>query len=101
MDIHVAERRQGGRGFVFECKHYTTSNIQTKHVDQVLEYKCRCKATAAVLLISKITDKTGNLPDSVRDYAKYRGVLILIVEDQSRGFLREWLARRQIRGVVR
>lgn len=105
MDIHCAERRPGGRGFVFECKHYTASKIQTRHVDQVLEYKRRCRATAAVLLISKTTEKAGNLPLSVLKYAEIKGVHVHVVEDQSCGLLHDWLARRMfdrnIRRVVR
>lgn len=105
MDIHVAERRQGGRGFVFECKHYPKTKIRNEHVDQVVKYKRKCRASAAVLLISKATERADKLPQSVRTYAESNAVLVLVVEDVSRGLLRDWLGRRMIdrdiRDVVR
>lgn len=98
MDIHIAERRQGGKGFVFDCKHYTgeKSKIQKKHVDQLLEYKKNCRASSAVMILSSSTAEANNLPASVERYAERSDVQIVVMNDFDQKWLQNWLYKRSM-----
>jgi hypothetical protein len=55
MDVHVAERRQGGRGFVIDAKHFKKSKLKRREVDTTLEYKSLCRASKAIIIVSDVT----------------------------------------------
>ena len=51
MDISVAERRQGGRHFVIDCKHFPIAELNENEIQTTLDYKRRSKASKAIILI--------------------------------------------------
>ena len=72
MDYHVAEKRQGGKHYVIDCKHYPKAILSRREVDDTLEYKRRSKASKAVILISQ----ESNIGEGFFQYAKEQGVLV-------------------------
>ena len=61
MDIHVAERRQGGRHYVIDCKHWPIGRLHEGEIQSTLDYKRRSGASKAIILISE----SSNCPDPV------------------------------------
>ena len=53
MDYHVAEKRQGGKHYVIDCKHYPKAILSRREVDDTLEYKRKSRASKAIILISQ------------------------------------------------
>jgi hypothetical protein len=72
LDCHIAERRRGGNSFVVDFKHFPTSKLPIKEIQTTLDYKKRCRASRAVLMISSESSEWG----SFRGYAQKHDVLI-------------------------
>ena len=79
MDISVAERRQGGRHFVIDCKHFPIAELNENEIQTTLDYKRRSKASKAIILVSK----SSNCPSRFMASAKRQGVLVLTVSTSS------------------
>ena len=79
MDISVAERRQGGRHFVIDCKHFPIAELNENEIQTTLDYKRRSKASKAIILMSK----SSNCPSRFMASAKRQGVLVLTVSTSS------------------
>ena len=75
MDIHIAERRRGGRHFVIDCKHFPKTNLNENEIRTTLEYKKRSKASKAIILVSKAS----RCPDKFLQSAKTQEVKVLKV----------------------
>ena len=69
MDIHVAERRRGGRHFVIDCKHFPKAHLNENEIQTTLDYKRKSKASKAIILVSEAS----NCPDSFKRSAKDQG----------------------------
>jgi hypothetical protein len=76
MDFHIAEKRQGGKHYVIDCKHFPKADLSNHEIDTTLEYKDRSRASKAFVLLSDVS----NCPPSVDRYAKSKGVKILRVD---------------------
>ncbi len=61
----LAERRQGGSGFVIDSKHFKKNDLPKHDVDTTLAYKCKCNASKAIIIVSDTTVVT----DETRAYA--------------------------------
>lgn len=57
MDIYIAEKRQGGKRYVIDCKHFRVRPLNEYEIDSTLEYKTDCKASVAIMLISGVSKK--------------------------------------------
>lgn len=55
MDFHIAERRQGGKGYVIDCKHYQQGMIPAQEINSLLNYMNRCRASKGIILLSQDT----------------------------------------------
>ena len=64
LDLHIAERRQGGRSIVIDAKHYKKTDLNRQQIDSVEEYRRLCRASLGLLTVSEVT----NIPRSVYDY---------------------------------
>lgn len=67
MDFHIAERRQGGRGYVIDCKHYVKNEIPAAEVDSVLEYMTACKASKGFILLSQDTRRSAGFDRRIEE----------------------------------
>ena len=72
MDIYIAEKRQGGRHYVVDCKHFPKATLNENEIQTTLEYKRKSKASRAVILISA----QSNCPDSFISSAERQGVIV-------------------------
>lgn len=75
MDIYIAERKQGGRHYVIDCKHFTTRPLDMNEIQTTLEYKRLSRASKAIILISGKT----NCPPRIKEFAKSQDVPIIRV----------------------
>ena len=75
MDINIAERRQGGKHYVIDCKHFQVNDLNTYEVDSTLCYKRKSNASAAIMLISGVS----NCPEKVLRYAERKKVYVIPV----------------------
>ena len=73
MDIHVAERRQGGFSFVIDAKHFKVSPLSINEIDSTLEYKRMCRASKDIIIASNVT----YIPLKIEEYANKNGVILL------------------------
>jgi len=64
LDVHVAERRQGGKGVVIDAKHFKVTPLNRHEIDSAEEYRRRCRASHALLAVSGET----KVPESVKKY---------------------------------
>lgn len=76
MDIHIAERRQGGRCIVVDCKHFPKAKLNRHEIESVLDYKKRSKASIAIMMISK----DSRYDESFLAMAEEYGIKTLIVD---------------------
>ena len=76
MDISIAERRQGGRHYVVDCKHFPTAILNENEIQTTLNYKILSKASKAIILISG----QSNCPDSFKRSAESQGVPVIRVK---------------------
>ena len=58
MDFYISEKRQGGRSWVIECKHYQTAVLGQAQLRRAEEYRKRSKSSGAIMLISKGSNQT-------------------------------------------
>ena len=72
MDISVAEKRQGGRHYVIDCKHFPTAELTEHEIYTTLDYKRRSRASKAILMVSS----DSNCPQRFLDAAEREGVLV-------------------------
>ena len=95
VDIYIAEKRQGGKKYIIECKHYQKDTLSRRKedteredvVDQTLAYKREARATRAVILISSATKCSENL----RRKAEEQEVEIKVVNTTLlRGIINFW-----------
>lgn len=91
MDIHVAERRQGGCHYVFDCKHFRRGVFGRNEIDDTLVYKRQSRASKAVILASAPT----SIPQSVESYAKQMGVRIVYLDDRLVAYWRRLFSRQK------
>lgn len=73
MDLHIAERRQGGRGYVIDAKHFKDSALTRNEVNTTLDYKKACRASQAIIIASNASW----IPVNVEDYASQNGVILM------------------------
>ena len=77
MDFHIAERRQGGRHFVVDCKHFQVAPLNRGEIETTRQYQRLCRANpGSIILVSSVT----NCPESVRRHAEDMGVEIIEVD---------------------
>ena len=76
MDIKIAERRQGGKAYVVDCKHFPTATLSENEIQTTLSYKRLSKAAKAIILISE----QSNCPDSFKKSAERQGVPVIRVK---------------------
>ena len=69
VDIRVSERKQGGRNFVIDCKHFPVAALNENEIRTTLDYKRRSNASKAIILVSKAS----NCPDNFIRSAKSQG----------------------------
>ncbi len=79
MDLHVAERRRGGRSVVIDAKHFTRP-LPKHEIDTTLDYKKRARASLAVLIVSSTT----TIPKATQTYADKHKVIIIKLNNQSK-----------------
>jgi hypothetical protein len=60
VDFHIAELRQGGNGYVVDCKHFPRAIMSTNEIYTTLEYKKICRASGAIILVSSATRRFTN-----------------------------------------
>ena len=83
MDISVAERRQGGKHFVIDCKHFPIAELNENEIQTTLDYKRRSRAAKAIILVSK----SSNCPSRFMASARRQGVLVLTVSTSNSGLV--------------
>lgn len=76
MDISIAERKQGGRHYVVDCKHFPIAVLNENEIQTTLEYKRRSRAAKAIILVSG----ESNCPDGFMRSAESQGVPVIRVE---------------------
>ncbi len=89
LDISVAERRQGGRNFVIDAKHFRSSTLTKHEVDSTEDYRRRSRGSAALLVVSTVTV----VPEPVIGYADRIGVELLAANRNLASNLRRWFAQ--------
>ena len=83
MDISVAERRQGGKHFVIDCKHFPIAELNENEIKTTLDYKQRSRASKAIILVSK----SSNCPSRFMASARRQDVLVLTVSTSNLGLV--------------
>lgn len=76
VDFHIAERRQGGNSIVVDCKHFITAAINRNEINTTLDYKRRCRASKAIMLISSVS----KISDNILSYAEKNDVTVTKVD---------------------
>ena len=76
MDIYIAERRQGGKRYVIDCKHYRKAWLNEQEIDSTLCYKKGSKASVAIVLISGASKQ---FTPGFESYAQSMGVPVIRV----------------------
>jgi hypothetical protein len=72
MDIHVAEKRQGGNHHVIDAKHFH-GDLPASEIVDTKDYQTRARASSATVVISDTT----TIPDNTQDKADELGVDIV------------------------
>lgn len=72
MDIHVAERRQGGNHHVVDAKHFN-GDLPASEIADTKDYQRRSRASSATVVISDTT----TIPESTQQKADDLGVDIV------------------------
>ena len=83
MDISVAERRQGGKHFVIDCKHFPIAELNEHEIKTTLDDKRRSRASKAIILVSK----SSNCPSRFMASARRQGVLVLTLSTSNSGLV--------------
>ena len=72
MDVHVAEKRQGGNHHVIDAKHFQ-GDLPAREIVDTKDYQTRSRASSATVVISDTT----TIPDNTQDKADELGVDIV------------------------
>ena len=72
MDIHVAERRQGGNHHVVDAKHFD-GDLPASEIADTKDYQTRSRASSATVVISDTT----TIPEKTQQKADDLGVDIV------------------------
>ena len=72
-DIHIAERRQGGKSVVLDAKHFS-KDLPKHEVETTLAYKTGGRASGVAVIISA---STPGVSRTARDFADKNGVVII------------------------
>jgi hypothetical protein len=72
MDVHVAEKRQGGCHHVIDAKHFN-GDLPVSEIVDTKDYQTRSRASSATVIISDTT----TIPDNTQDKADELGVDIV------------------------
>ena len=100
MDIEIAERKQGGKSYVIDCKHFQVVALNEHEIDSTLEYKRRSKASAAIMLISGASEK---FTPNFESYANSKGVHVIQVSTLNAALvnrIRNITVKRELRRIV-
>ena len=105
MDIHVAERRPGGRHYVIDCKHWPVAFLNEAEIQTTIEYKIRSRASKAIILISQ----SSNCPDTFIKSAERQGVPVIRVRKSAnntwfgsfRQIMHDFFFNKEIRRQIR
>ena len=84
MDFHIAERRQGGRGIVIDCKHFPKAPLNENEIRTTVDYKRRSRASKAIILISS----ESNYDERFLQAARMNDVDVQVVSTQNAGRLK-------------
>ena len=87
MDIEISERRQGGKHYVIDCKHFPKAALNEEEIRTTLDYKRRSKASKAFILVSSAS----NCPPSFLESAKRQGVNVETVSTKQYPRLLQWM----------
>jgi len=72
MDIHIAERRQGGNHHVLDAKHFH-GDLPAQEIKDAFDYKRRSRSSSVTVVISDTTV----IPENTERMAKNMGVEIV------------------------
>lgn len=100
VDIRVSERKQGGRNFVIDCKHFPVATLNKEEIRTTFDYKRRSNASKAIILVSKVS----NCPDSFIRSAKSQGVDVLEVSTVNASLvnqIKDYFIGRELRKRVK
>ena len=87
MDIEISERRQGGKHYVVDCKHFPTAVLNEEEIRTTLDYKRRSKASRAFILVSSAS----NCPQSFLNSARRQDVSVEIVSTKKYPGVLQWM----------
>jgi hypothetical protein len=79
MDVHIAERRQGGRGIVLDAKHFTKVPLNKNEINTTEHYRRSTRSSLGIVVVSPATC----VPSSVVAYARELGRIVIVPADQS------------------
>jgi len=97
IDISVAERRQGGRNFVFDAKHFPIADLSKNEIDSTEAYRRDVRGSQAVILLPEYA----NVPQSVSNYAYECGVSIVVLWANPRSGIRGYLDKSRFKKDVK
>ena len=87
LDIEISERRQGGKHYVIDCKHFPKAVLNEEEIRTTLDYKRRSRASRAFILVSSAS----NCPQSFLDSARHQKVSVEIVSTKKYPGLLKWM----------
>ena len=87
MDIEISERRQGGKHYVIDCKHFPKAELNEEEIRTTLEYKIRSRASRAFILVSSAS----NCPQSFLNSARRQDVSVEIVSTKKYPGVLQWM----------
>ncbi len=87
MDVEISERRQGGKHYVVDCKHFPKAALNEEEIITTLDYKRRSRASRAFILVSSAS----NCPQSFLDSARRQDVSVEIVSTKQYPGLLKWM----------
>ena len=87
MDIEISERRQGGKHYVIDCKHFPKAELNEEEIRTTLDYKRRSKASRAFILVSSAS----NCPQSFLNSARRQDVSVEIVSTKKYPGVLQWM----------
>ena len=87
MDIEISERRQGGKHYVIDCKHFPKAELNEEEIRTTLEYKRRSRASRAFILVSSAS----NCPQSFLNSARRQDVSVEIVSTKKYPGVLKWM----------
>ncbi|KEZ76597.1 hypothetical protein [Salinisphaera hydrothermalis] len=94
VDIHVAEPRRGGLGFVIDAKHFKVAPLNRHELDSTDDYRRRMRAALAIVA----TSSTTSIPRSVWDQAAQMDRLLIMPVDRAYPRTLKKIARQLLGG---